>query len=133
MNSNPVITYLKNADSLLQTAEGEVHRPSEDAVTLCTCQCTRKSAMEYLRSFLIRNNYLKVSENSLENLFSECKKIDPEFSKLDISCFSCKSLDNDCVGGYCLDIEKVNDCFEKAKEVREFVFAKLKINTKDLE
>ncbi|TAL56868.1 MAG: hypothetical protein EPN85_14870 [Bacteroidetes bacterium] len=133
MNTNQVITYLKNADSLLRIADGEVHRPSEDAVTWCTCQCTRKSVMELLRSFLSDKNYSGISENSLESLLQKCKKIDSEFNNIDIACFSCKTLDNDCVGGYCLEMEKVNECFEKAIEIREFVFTKLKVNIKDLE
>jgi hypothetical protein len=132
MNADTVITYLKKADNLLLTAEGEVNRPSEDTVTLCTCQCTRKSAMEFLRTFLIQNEFSNFSENSLESLLSECKKIDLEFKSIDVACFSCKTLDNDCVGGYCLDIEKVNECFEKAKEIREFVLAKLPVNVKAL-
>lgn len=128
MKSDQVITYLKNADSFLITAGNEVNRPSEDAVTLCTCQCTRRSVTDLLRSFLADRNYTDLAENNLESLFKECKKADPDFSKVDISCFACQKLDNNTVGGYCLDMDTVNECFAKAKEIREFVLKKLKLN-----
>lgn len=132
-SGNSVIAYLKNADKFLEMASAEVHRPSEDAVGLCTCQCTRKSVMELFRSFLAERNSAALNGNSLEGLFWECRRVDPAFDSLDISCFSCRSLDNNCTGGYCLEIERVNACFDQALMVRKFVLSKLNNEGKEMQ
>jgi hypothetical protein len=133
MNTNPVLSSLRNASSLLRIANNELNRPSEDTVTFCACQSSKNAAMVFLQSYLREKNVKNIFNNSLQNLLAECCKIDKEFKSIDISCFGCKTHDETCVESYCLDIKKVNECFELAKVIEEFVLAKLKVNPKDLE
>jgi|ERR1035437_3302745 hypothetical protein len=133
MNTNPILDSLHNASSLLRIANNELYRPSEDSVTLCACQSTKNAVMGFLQSYLTEKKVQSISKNSLESLLAECCKVDPGFRSIDISCFGCKTHDENCTGDYCLDTKKVSECFAKAKVVEEFVLAKLKVNPKDLE
>ncbi|MBI4930771.1 MAG: hypothetical protein HY841_08415 [Bacteroidetes bacterium] len=132
MNTNPALPSLRNASSLLRIANDELCRPSEDTVTLCACQSTKNAVIEFLQSYLKEKNVKNITNNSLENLLAECCKIDRGFKCIDISCFGCKTQDENCTSEYCLDVKKVSECFERAKVVEEFVLAKLKVNPRDL-
>lgn len=133
MNTNPILDSLRNASSLLRIANNELYRPSEDSVTLCACQSTKNAVVKFLESYLIEKKVKNISQNSLEELLSQCCNVDSGFKSIDISCFGCKTQDGNCEEGYCLEVNKVSQCFAKAKVVEEFVLAKLKVNPKDLE
>lgn len=133
MNTNTTLDALRNASSLLRIANKELYRPSEDAVTLCACHSTKNAVIEFLKSYLTEKKVKSFSNYSLENLLSECTKVDSGFRNIDISCFGCKTQDENCLVSYCLEVNKVSECFAKAKVVEEFVLAKLKVNPKDLE
>ena len=133
MNTNPTLDSLRNASSLLRIANKELYRPSEDSVTLCACQSTKHAVVVFLQSYLSEKKVKNILLNSLENLLDECCKVDAGFKSIDISCFGCKTQDENRLESYCLEVNKVNECFSKAKVVEEFVLAKLKVNPKDLE
>lgn len=127
MNTNSVLASLHTASFLLRIANKELCRPSEDTVTLCVCQSTRNAVIEFLQSYLTEKKIKKITNNSLENLLSECCKIDRGFKSINISCFGCKTQNKNCESEYCLDVKKVSECFECAKVIEEFVLAKLKV------
>jgi|ERR1039458_1957412 hypothetical protein len=133
MNTNSIHDSLRNASSLLRVANKELYRPKEDSVTLSACQSTKNAVMKFLESYLTEKKVKNFSKSTLENLLAECCKVDPGFKSIDISCFGCKTYDENCIADYCLEVKKVSECFAKAKVVEEFVLAKLKINPKDLE
>lgn len=133
MTYNSVLNSLRNPSLLLRAANEELNRPEEDVVTLAACECTRNSVIEFLGSYLTEKKILTISQESIGTLLTRCCKEDAAFKSIDISCFSCKALDKDCIGGYCLDVKKIKECFESAKVVEEFVLAKLKVNPKNLE
>lgn len=132
MTSLSVFQSLLKAENDFSLASSELNRPSENVMTLCTCQSTRNSVIEFFRAYLVANNSKGTSETTLENLFNLCCKADASFCAIDISHFTCRTLQDNCVGGYCLDIEKVNHCFETAKVVKELVCAKLKVKPSEL-
>jgi len=129
MDTNPVLYSLRNASSLLRNADRELLRPEEDSVMLCACQCTKNAVIGFLKSFLAENR-VDNSSNSIEKLLAECRRLEPAFNSIQLNCFSCRTEEaTDC---YCLDVNKVSECFTQAKSVEEFVLAGLKISREDL-
>ena len=123
---------LWSAFESLRVAEQELQRPREDAVTLCACQCTRNSVSEFLRSYLFIKTSKRFHDASLSELKKECSRIDAQFGTLDITCFDCRDTAEDsCDKEYCLSVEKVNTCFEKAYMIRELVMTKLDLPEED--
>lgn len=133
MNTNSILHSLRSAASLLRVANQELYRPNKDSVTLCACQSTKNAVIKYFESYLSEKKIKNISNNSIEHLLAECCKVDKGFKSIDISCFGCKTHDENCTHSYCLDVKKVTECFDRAKVVEEFVLAKLKVNPKDLE
>ena len=124
---------LRTAFEMLRMAEAELHRPKEDAVTMCTCQSTRNSVREFFHSYLESKFESVPVDSSLSDLLDQCAKIDLQFKSVDISCFECKGEDTaSCSDIYCLSNKKVSECFSKANVIRELVMAKLNIYEKDL-
>jgi len=133
MKSEKVNRSLQKALESMRIAEQEMHRPSEDAVTLCACQSTRNSAMEFLRSFLLSKGDTVTESASLKELLAACATHDAHFRSIDISSFLCKSDGaEECDNKYCLSVEKVSECFQQATAIRALVMAKLKISERDL-
>src|ERR1035441_8992288 len=109
MNTNSNHDSLRSASSLLRVANKELHRPKEDSVTLCACQSTKNAVMKFLESYLKTKNVKNYSKHSLEDILSECSKVDRGFKSIDISCFECKASGANCEKDYCLDVNKVSE------------------------
>lgn len=132
MSSLQILESLRKANDDISIASKELTRPKENVMTLCACQCTRRGVIQFLRAYLSGNGNDNITHSTMENLFKECCRTDKHFCSVDISCFLCQTIQEDCVGGYCLDIGKVNQCFQTAGVIKELVCAKLKINPAQL-
>lgn len=124
---------LENALQSFRIAENELNRPNEDAVTICACHNTRNSVNGFLHSYLLSKSGDN-PEKHLDDLLKQCSKVDSQFTKIDLSCFKCGTSDtNECDSQYCLSVEKVDECFNQAKAVKELVLEKLKLSEKDFD
>ena len=122
---------LRNAFVQLHNAEAELCRPKKDSVTLCACLSTKNSARDFFRSYLLSKSFDGIEKYSLADLQYQCAKIDSHFNAIDLSCFECRNEESDsCDKNYCLSVEKVNKCFERANTIRELVMEKLKLTEK---
>ena len=129
METNSVLSTMRNASTLLKNVDNELYRPKDDSVTLCTCQLTKNAVMGFLKSYLAQHKVEPYS-SSLENLLSECYRIDRSFNNIQLSSFDCEG--DDTGGGYCLDGNKVSECFSQAKLIEAFVLSKMKISKEEL-
>jgi hypothetical protein len=124
---------LEQAMQSFRIAENELNRPNEDAVTLCACHNTRNSVNGFLHSYLLSKSSDN-REKHLDDLLSQCSKIDDQFKAIDLSCFKCGTSDKDtCDHNYCLSVEKVDECFNQAKVVKDLVLKKLAVTEKELD
>jgi hypothetical protein len=129
MDTNPLLFSLRNASYLLKTADNELMRPEEDTVLLCGCHSTKNAVTEFLKIFLEENGVDNTS-GSMENLMIRSRHLAPEFCDIDISCFDCK-VDYE-PGCYCLDQDKVRECYAKAKSIEKIVLANLDVAEEEL-
>ena len=130
--SKQIPQTLQDAFQSFRMAENEMNRPHEDTVAFCACHNMRNSINIFLLSFLADNSVQIAGKKKFEDLLKYCKKIDPQFKAIDLSCFNCKQDGvTNCDEKYCLSVKKVNECFVQTKMVKNLVLAKLKISEKD--
>ena len=125
---------LQKAFQSYRLAENEMSRPAEDAVVFCACSSMRNSINIFLLSFLASKSVQIAGEKKFNDLLQYCKKLDPQFKAIDLSCFVCKNNDGgNCNEHYCLSPDKVSECFTQTKMVKNLVLAKMEISEKELE
>ncbi len=119
---------LEEALHYLSYAEGELSRPEEDVVTYCACHFTRKSVMDMLKIFLDDKKKKTNDDETIQELYNRCSKVDSRFESIDINCFGCRGMHNNvCDEKYCLSVEHVNTCYAKANEIKELVMQSIKV------
>ena len=124
---------VEHAMQSFRIAENELNRPNEDAVTLCACHTTRNSVNKFLHSYLLSQSADTI-EKHLDDLLSQCSKLDSRFDAIDLSCFKCGTSDKDeCEHTYCLSVEKVSECFNQATAVKQLVMEKLQLSERDFQ
>lgn len=134
MIDTKISASLKEAFAELRIAEQELSRPSEDAVTLSACLGARQSINSMLKMYLLSQSINHSDGKSLTELMDQCKHIDKDFGKIDLSSILCKGMNQDeCDGKYCLSTENVNNCVAVANQLKTLVLNKLKINESELE
>jgi hypothetical protein len=131
----------KNLPSILQSAlksfrlaENEMNRPGEDVVAYCACHNMRESVNIFLLSYLASKLVQLPGESKFNDLLSYCKKLDPQFKAINLSCVDCRNNGmTNTDSHYCFSTKKINQCFMQAKMVKNLVLAKMEISEKDLE
>jgi|GEM_PF-823031 len=133
MITNEIRNALKLTLTELHIAELELNRPPAEVVTMSVCYSARHSLTNMLRLFLMNNNVDQIKGNSLKDVMYQCIKIDNQFSKINLSPFLCKELNQEaCDGKYCLTIGQVNECVSVANQVKILVLEKMKINERGM-
>ena len=134
MITNEIRNSLKHVLTQLHHVEHELNRPHEDAVALSVCLGARKAISELMNIFLLSNSVTNNENKNLDTLLTECKKIDSQFSTIDLSKIVCKEMNTtECDGKYCLDTKNVSDCFVVANKLKTIVLNKLAISESELE
>ena len=103
----------------LNEANEELFRPEEDIVTYSVCKNAQYAIENYLKGFLLQNGIDITDFKTINTLFEQCKKINPNFKKVDLTDFECKSHKLD--SRYCSEVSKVNDCFNVADSLDTFL------------
>jgi len=104
--------FYKNASKKLKKANEELFRPEEDIVPYSVCKNSQFAIESYLKGFLLDNNIDITNFDTIGKLFEQCKRINKNFEKIDLSDISCKTHNIDT--RYCDSIEKVSSCFDAA-------------------
>lgn len=134
MERNEIYNSLKEVAKHLRIAENELSRPNEDVVTLSVCLASRRSVNTLMETFLKANSAEKFENNSLDELLSQCKKIDKQFETVDLSKVACKEKNtSECDGKYCLSHERVSDCVNVANQLMAIVLNKLSIKESEIQ
>ncbi|PKQ46888.1 HEPN domain-containing protein [Confluentibacter flavum] len=114
------IKYFVNAAQKLDQANKELFKPEEDIVTYLVCKNSQYAIENYLKGYLLRKGIEPNEHQTIDGLYEQCKIINKDFEKVDLSEFNCKSsLDLD--SKYCNNVSKVNKCFDAADSLDTFL------------
>ena len=116
MQGQNIDILIQEADQLLNSAINEISRSEEDVTTFMVCQNSRQSIINYLASYLIKNDVSLKEPVTLASLLSQCRDLDGRFDLIDISQIFCRHDEED--EEYCLNVQKVNSCLNVAKQTR---------------
>ena len=119
MQTNNPQALFTNADQLMHTANEELNRAAEDAVTHLICHNSRQSIANYLMGYLIEKGVHLPYPTTLAGLLEKCQSIDPRFQKIDLSPIHCRLETGD--KDYCLDQKTVDECFHIARRTQALV------------
>jgi len=97
----------------------ELCRPEEDVVSVLVCKKAQRATENFLRGFLLDNGVEPKSQNTLEDLYEQCKKLNPNFSNVNLSNFNCFSDTLDSMS--CNELSKVNSCYTTANNIDAFL------------
>ena len=100
-------------------ANDELCRPEEDVVSVLVCKKAQRATENFLRGFLLDHGIEPKNESTLNDLYLECKKLNPNLSKVPLTSFDClsESLDSKT----CIELVKVNSCFITASNLDSFL------------
>lgn len=103
----------------LNEANEELFRPEEDIVTFMVCKNSQFAVENFLKGFLLQNGINPDKYRTIDSLYEQCKSINKNFEKVDLSEFDCKSYE---VGSrYCNEVSKVSGCFNMADNLDTFL------------
>ena len=100
-------------------ANDELCRPEEDVVSVLVCKKTQRATENFLRGFLLDNGVEPKNQSTLNDLYLECKKLNPNFSKMSLASFDC--LTDKVDSKSCNELVKVNSCFSTASNLDAFL------------
>ena len=109
---NDASKYLLNAAQKLNQANKELYKPKEDIVSFLVCKNSQFAIENYLKGYLLKNEVDPSEFNTISSLLEQCKLINKEFEKLNLTEFDCKSVDTDL--RFCNDVSKVSKCYDIA-------------------
>jgi len=116
-----------------RVAKHELALQEKEVATSAVCFHCQQAVEKLLKAYLILKNTDFERTHDLTYLLDLCSKHDPNFNK-----FSVEELTSYAVEirypdeFYVPSVKEAKVCFEKAAEVKDFVFNKLKIKDKDL-
>ena len=112
-------TLIHDADQLLLTADAEINKAAEDAVTHLICHNSRQSIANYLMSYLLSNGVHLPYPTTLDSLLEKCRTSNAKFNQIDLSKIHCRFKTDD--QEYCLDHKTVDECYRVARQTQELV------------
>ena len=109
----------EDAIKKLNEADQELCRPEEDVVSFLVCKNAQSAVENFLKGFLLQNGVDVSNYNSIDVLYDQCKAVNKNFEKIDLSNFSCKSHESD--SSYCNGLSNVSNCFDTANDLDTFL------------
>ena len=110
-------TYFDEATRKLMQASEELYRPEEDVVTYLVCQNSHLAIENFLRGFLAQNEINPETFENVNDLFSECKRINSKFEDVNLEGHSFEAHTDD--SRYCNS--NVSRCYELANNLDNFL------------
>ncbi len=108
----------EEAQKKIEQANDELFKPEEDVVSYLVCKNAQIAIENYLKGYLFKNGIDPSSYKTIDSLYQECKSLNKNFEKVDLSNFTCKYEQH--TTRDCNEISKVGDCFEIAAKVDDF-------------
>ena len=103
----------------LNEANEELFRPEEDIVSFVVCKNSQFAIENFLKGFLLKNGIDPSNFKTIDSLYEQCKLINKNFEKVNLSDFDCKSHNLD--SRYCNEVSKVSNCFDIADSLDTFL------------
>ena len=116
---NEAAQLFEKAFENLTEANKELYRPEEDVIPYSVCKNSQLAIMNFLRGYLYKNGVNPNSFITINQLFEECKKLNKDFGKIDLSEFNCTNHEID--SRYCHEVSKINTCFATANNLYAFL------------
>lgn len=103
----------------LNEANEELFRPEEDIVSFVVCKNSQFAVENFLKGFLLKNGVDPSRYKTIDSLYEQCKLINKNFKKVNLSDFECKSHNLD--SRYCNEVSTVSNCFDVADSLDTFL------------
>jgi len=103
----------------LKEANDELCRPAEDVVSFMVCQNSHIAIDNYLKGFLIQNGIEPEANTSVDTLYEQCKAVNRNFEKVNLSGFECEAHELD--SRFCNGVTNVSRCFDIADSLDTFL------------
>ncbi len=103
----------------LKEANDELCRPAEDVVSFMVCQNSHIAIENYLKGFLTENSIEPDASASVDQLYEQCKAVNRNFEKVNLSGFECESHRLD--SRFCSGATNVSRCFDIADSLDTFL------------
>ena len=113
------IALFKEAVKKVNEANEELCRPEEDVVSIMVCKKSQRAVDNFLRGYLLQQGVEPKIDMTLEELYKGCLTINPNFKKVDLTNFDCRSVNIDSKD--CNDVSKVNGCYKSALNLDAFL------------
>lgn len=111
--------FFNDASIKLKEANEELLRPEEDVVSYMVCKNAQHAIENYLKGYLLKNGINPDGFRTIDSLYKECKSINKDFEKVNLSGINCKT--QDIHSKYCLEVSKVNNCYNIANNLDTFL------------
>ncbi len=111
--------HFEEAIRMMKEASRELYRPEEDVVAFLVCKNAQSAIHNFLKGYLLKNGIETEKDETIEELYSQCKIIDKRFEKINLSGFNCQS--HELGSRYCEGAEKVSRCFDIADNLDTFL------------
>jgi len=103
----------------LKEANDELCRPEEDVVAFMVCQNSHIAIDNYLKGFLIENDIEPDASASVDKLYEQCKAVNRNFEKVNLSGFECEAHQLD--SRFYRGVSNVSRCFDIADSLDTFL------------
>lgn len=113
--SNNSKQILEKAIKNIESANEELMKPHDAIISYSVCTNSKLAIKFLLESYLIKNSISINKNESLALLLERCIILDEKFKSVDLSKINCRH--NTSSTSYCSSVEKVNACYDTAKEI----------------
>ncbi|WP_422083263.1 hypothetical protein [Ulvibacterium sp.] len=103
----------------LKEANDELCRPEEDVVASLVCSNSQFAIQNYLKGFLMLNGSIPNSEEPIDRLYEQCRKINKNFEEVNLSGFECNAHKED--SRFCNEPSQFSRCFDIADSLDTFL------------
>jgi HEPN domain-containing protein len=103
----------------LRQANDELCRPEEDVVSPLVCSNSHAAIESYLRGFLMLHSVVPGNDESIANLYEQCKTINSHFEEVHLSGFECNAHKDESRFGN--KSSKFSRCFDIADSLDTFL------------
>jgi hypothetical protein len=122
MMKNEIKMQFIEAVKALDIAQTEMHRPKEDVVMLSTCMSINEATGKILNTYLSHLTGKPENEEDFNLLVSKISDLDKDFFSLNfIRPVLCEKIIEECKDNYCLDFEKMQECYATAQSLIVYI------------
>ncbi len=118
MNDSAKKLY-EEAVQKLKEANDELCRPEEDVVAQLVCNNAQYAISNFLKGFLLQNGKDFKTDESISNLYEQCKSINRNFEEVHLSGFECNAHKDE--SRFCNESSKFSRCFDIADSLDTFM------------